>query len=228
MVQKRGALPAATFGISSLGAADSVLQGLRRGVARLAFSDSKLRSAGLAFLLHGPRRLDPALEVHRAPIMAWAKTVWEGAMTLADMNSAVDWAAARANHSRRPWLTVVSPAGALVLTLRRIGWAVLSAVEWLDDRRRLVRLNEVCPRSLLKLVDAAVVRWTWRTLANDHPEMELLDNGADLGSLQKLLGIKGSCQAQQPSDWGCLHAACLEATVTGAALPEDALSDRAG
>ena len=210
-VHARGAVPASLFGVSVLGIADEPLKQVRQAAAAVAFQHSKLRSMILSFLVGPKSCVDPAVHAHTQPLGAWARAVWSRQLPLQQMDLAVAWAKSRHDGAQRPWLRVVGPAGATVTSLRRIGWEPLSASVWVDDRGIQVSLLDSSPKTVIKLVHEAVRRWSWRQLAQHHPELAHLEHGAYVEPLRKLLG-SGTSGA-----WGPKERASAEAVITGAA-----------
>ena len=191
-VHARGAIPAATFGVSVLGMADAPLRALRQASAAVAFQHSRLRSLNLSFLLLGKAGQDPAWSVHSLPLGAWARAVWGELFPLDDLFLAFEWAKSRFVGAQRPWLRVVGPAGAVVASLHRLGWQPLSAVEWVDDLGRHIHLRSSWPKSVVKWVHSAVDRWSWRQIAESHPDLAHLRDGACLEPIRGLIRKAGT------------------------------------
>ena len=100
----------------------------------------------------GTRKVDPAYDAHRGPIVAWAGA-WHdtrGPPRKGDINRKVLQqcfcrAIRRIGYRDRPWGLVRGPAGATVATLRRLGWQVISPGLWKDDRGVLIDLERWGP-----------------------------------------------------------------------------------
>ena len=200
--------------------ADAPLRALRQASAAVAFQHSRLRSLNLSFLLLGKAGQDPAWGVHSLPLGAWARAVWGGLLPLDDLFLAFEWARRRFVGAQRPWLRVVGPAGAVVASLHRLGWQPLSAVEWVDDLGRHIHLRSSCPKSVVKWVHSAVDRWSWRQIAEGHPDLAHLRDGACLERIRGLIRKAGTSLS-----WGFKEGASLEAIVTGAAPCQSRLFD---
>ena len=65
----------------------------------------------------------------------------------------------------RPWAAVRGPAGAVVATLRRIGWTAWSSRVWVTDQGTVIDLLRTSPASLGVLVDRAIEQWLHRKWA---------------------------------------------------------------
>ena len=169
------------------GAADSHILSMRQSVARVRGLDSQLGSMRLGFLLRPHDRDDPAIFAHTLPLCAWARTVWNCSVPSEDLQSVFYWAERRRETSASPWQRVVGPSGATMTSLARLGWTALSATEWITDLSVFIDLRLVCPKTVSKLVRAAVVRWTWRQLAKDRPDLAHLEGGAELKPIVDLL-----------------------------------------
>ena len=66
---------------------------------------------------------------------------------------------------------VFGPAEAIIVTLRRIGWFVISATEWETDHGRRINLRLLSPALVQSLVREAVQCWRWRQVAMTLPAL---------------------------------------------------------
>ena len=100
----------------------------------------------------------PAYDARRGPIVAWASAWFEtaqkrpGCVPACVLRGCFMRALRRLGGAARPWRLVQGPAGAVVATLRRLGWEVLSPSLWLDDRGVSVDLQRWGPVYVGKLI----------------------------------------------------------------------------
>ena len=99
---------------------DSLLRRFRRLAAGTTKKRVQGRSLELDLALSGVKRLEPAFETHRQPVFAWAAVVWDQTAPVGLLQASLD-DRPRLENCKFPSATVVGPAGALQLTLRRIG-----------------------------------------------------------------------------------------------------------
>jgi len=211
-----GLTPAGLYANSVTGLPPSQLLKMRR----LARQGGSLRSAGrnltLDLLMVGPKH-DPAYKANRDPIIAWHKALW-------DQRIPRPWQAVAFSYAiklprKRTWSHVRGPSGAVVATLRRIGWEPRSVNRWVTHRGP-INLLEVCPASLSKLVDEATTAWLFRDLALSTPGLDFLANGCCVEALHGLLKPKGE-------DWTPKHVGVMRALVANGIWTQDRLC-RAG
>ena len=90
-------------------------------------------SATLQFIFAKKRRYDPIYAALELPILYWARQAFaddeQSTMQEAWQKQIVRLRA----HKRRPWKAVAGPAGALLLSLRQVGWITSSAFNWKTD-----------------------------------------------------------------------------------------------
>ncbi len=101
-----------------------------------------------------------ASEVYKGqPLVAWASQVWEGHIGAALLDGSMLHQAARLAGEANVWKLVIGPAGVVLATCSRIGWAVTSARVWVTDLGLSLDFRAVSPDTVGRLVDAATRRW---------------------------------------------------------------------
>ena len=126
----RSSAPMVTHGTRVIGLQPSVLDRMKRTLAVALPHRGKSASLSLRFLTSPTFRLEPSFAACEAPLLFWCRLAFDGrddrSLTF-EMNRAWRRQAIRLGWSKRPWSLVAGPAGAVVLTLKRLGWAASSA-----------------------------------------------------------------------------------------------------
>ena len=211
-VGRLGLQPALTYGATVLGRSDTQLHQIRATVGATMFTDTARRSLTLSFLLENGRQ-DPAHMLIRLPLLEWAKAVWTKRVPLRILDGALARAQAVQQQRSHPWASVVGPGGAVVATLRRIGWQATSAAMWTTHDGTVLDLaDDISPRSLQSLIAKAVERWQYQQVAQ-HEGLEHLRHGIHIGPIKKVIS---SLTARQLTK----EASGLRSTVIGAQWPQ--------
>ena len=139
---KTGAAPAIRYGACATGASKAVIKAARR-FACGAFEECRGRSAFARLQLAD---FDIGALLALDPVIEWAKAVWDGSVERQELKDA--WkgamttvASVKASQSFRK---VVGPAGAMVASVRRMGWATPSPFHLMDEDSVLLDLDVVC------------------------------------------------------------------------------------
>ena len=114
-------------------------------------------------------KADPAFEAHTSVAQHWAQAVWNTWLPTDDLQASIDYARGRIEKCPQPWAVVTGPAAALICTLERLRWKVISAVRLITDEGKEVDLRVTPPIVIKRMVEAAVRRWRWRNVAEAHP-----------------------------------------------------------
>ena len=101
--------PTATYGAAYWGVPDSYIRALRRQVSNVHGQPSRFRSTTLLCALGAEGLVDPAYQAHALPILAWARTIWLGRKSLADLDAVLDWSMTRSAEHSEPWRYVTGP-----------------------------------------------------------------------------------------------------------------------
>ena len=198
-VARGGPRAAMVFGAAVQGATDEMLRRIRSTTGSCAFGPLGGASLTMRFMLSETRRLDPVFDLTLRPLLAWAVGIWSGApdmkrrMAVA-FQQAVDFVVAGGCLDKR----APGPTTAVLTSLARVGWRAEKFKVWVTDRGQVINLEQVCPKSMLKLGEIAVERWQWRWLVGRYPEeFADYDHGGDVKMLKGALGPKSPLTAGQ-------------------------------
>ena len=141
---KTGAAPAFRYGASVYGASNAAVKAVRgfmcqvRGEMRGRSTFARLEVAGY----------DVGAEMATDPIFSWAAAAWDG--LVADSDRFVTWKRAHVvvGVSKRRFAAVEGPAGAMLASCMRIGWAAPSHNVFRTARGLMLDLREVCPSQI--------------------------------------------------------------------------------
>ena len=178
---KTGAKPSITFGATVTGISDSMFKQARRLVAAAAGCAGNGRSITLSMLLSDGSSngcLDPAFAFTEGPAKAWAREIWDGIIPFAVLDRSMQRASASLHRARQPWRRVRGPAGALLLTLRRIGWTIPHARCFRSELGDSINLLDYSPHDVGLLVHRGVLRWLWKLSAAELGCAELAEGVA--------------------------------------------------
>ena len=114
------------------------------------------------------------------------------------------------------WNAIEGPAGATLMTLKRIGWKHTAWDTWITDLGTQVVLNSFCPRTVEQLVIDATERLSHSEIAKQMG-LPRLANGILLEPIVQLVR-KTTGTDEQP--WGRAEAAHLRSTVVGGQWPK--------
>ena len=95
-------------------------------------------------------KADPALEAHTSVAQHWAQAVWNAWLPVDDLQASGDYARGRIDKAQQPWAVVTGPAAALICTLDRLEWRVVSAVLLVTDEGKEVDLRVPPPPMSLR------------------------------------------------------------------------------
>ena len=149
-IMRTGGVAALVHGEGSTGVAPSMLAAQRRSVNAAAAPQSGLGGQELEFsmmIADGSKtgKADPAFEAHASVAQHWAQAVWNAWLPVDDLQASVDYARGRIDKAQQPWAVVTGPAAALICTLDRLEWRVVSAVLLVTDEGREVDLRVTPP-----------------------------------------------------------------------------------
>ncbi len=160
-VVSRGVKPAAMYGAPVHGVSDSELGTLSALTAFATSPNTKGTSRTLKLLVAD----DPAVVANTAVLGQWAAAVWRACgprqrrrrtdPTPLLMDSALKKAEKQMEKADYSWQAVAGPAGAAVLTARRIGWRYASGFRIQDERGNLLDMATTDPRGICAAVERA-------------------------------------------------------------------------
>jgi hypothetical protein len=164
----RSSAPMVTHGSRVIGMQPSVLDRMKRTLAVALPHRAKSASLSLRFLTAPTFRLEPSFAACEAPLLFWCKLAFDARgdrSVIFEMNRAWRRQAIRLGWSKRPWSLVAGPAGAVVLTLKRLGWVASTAFNWKTQDGVCLDIRDDAPKSIRKLIFEAVEKCLWREWA---------------------------------------------------------------
>ena len=145
-----------------MGMADSHLQLARRVVARALAPEAGGKDPNL--VLHfgdGPSgTADPAFDAHYQPVMQFCTCMWQSWQPLGKIDDAIRDARVRINAAKiSPWQVVTGPISAMLASLDRLKWHVVSSQVLVDDQGTVFNTLRDPPVVIGAAVKQAVRRW---------------------------------------------------------------------
>ncbi len=130
-------------------------------------------------MLQTPSLLDPTYPATAEPLLMGEKTRFGGDERARSALSQA-WRAqiALVGMASEPWKGVTGPAGAVIASLRRIGWAAPGPGTWRQKDGGMISLADTAPAAIKAMLARATEAALWAALADRHPELELLREGA--------------------------------------------------
>ena len=159
-ITRSGAEAGAVWGTGSVGLSPGPMRRLRALVAKALPHVRPGQGKQTTMLIMTSRKgraMEPGRIVAAQVAQAWAEAVWMAEMPLGIMTTVLRKSMQDLRGAASPWNRAYSPAHVLILTLRSIGWQVISATEFRDARKTHWDLLTVSPACLGQLVqrDAA-------------------------------------------------------------------------
>eukprot|EP00971_Amphidinium_carterae_P329372 6461773-Amphidinium_carterae.1 len=160
---RAAALAKGLWGAEVNGLAGGVFRSYRARVARQLWKLPRRTHVHLYMCARDDGSADPA-KVHVGNMLCnWSRLVRSGLVSDTVLWAALGGSAERLATARcNPWARVFGPAGALLMTLHRMGWHVLAPAKFLDERGSLVCLWAESLSSLRVKAAAAVDTWALR------------------------------------------------------------------
>ena len=91
-------------------------------------------------------------------VLHWAQAVWNTWLPVHGLQTSIEYARERISKAVQPWAVVTGPAAALLCTLHRVGWTVVSATELCTDEGKSYDLSTSLP---------SLSTVPWRSLSGD-------------------------------------------------------------
>ena len=151
-ILRTGAAPAMRYGASIVGASSRVIAKVRRFACAVRGQMGR-RSAFARLKL---AQYDPGMLLAVDPIVDYAKAVWDGLVSKAELQDAWRRAMTTVCTAKYPFQAVVGPAGAMVASALRIGWKIPAPHVLRMEDGELLDLTEVCPGVIQQYAERAL------------------------------------------------------------------------
>lgn len=183
MVRAAGT-PAVMYGCEVMGLSDSALHLARTKVAGAAAASAGGKNPALVLhMLDGPAgTMDPAFEAHAAPVLFWATAVWCMWFTREQLALAFQQASLKLaqREGSSCWNLVTGPTAALLASLKRIGWLMPNAFEFIDDAGTVWSCEGNSPGAIAAACRDSVRRWRIKGIGAILPG--LIPTACDVGA----------------------------------------------
>ena len=152
----------------------------------------------------------------------WCKGFWDVRVPKVLMGLAWSAAVRAVDNVKHAWQAVKGPAGAVLATMKRIGWSpvrgkyVASFVEW-KTPFGVIDIRKVCPTAVGDLVDRSTEAALWRAEASRNSKLDHLANGANIQPILKLL------QGPDSAEWGAVEKGQLRSLCALGQWPQERL-----
>ena len=167
------AAPSFLYGVEVSGVADAMQQQGRSVAARAAAPAGGGKNPDIVlYILDGAAgAMDPAFDAHVLPVKHWALAWWEHWFAHEFLDLVYRAACARLGEGHWSWHRVAGPASALLMSLRRIGWEMLSAMEVVDDVGQCWHFVMDSPAAIAAACRQSVRRWRLARLTAALPHL---------------------------------------------------------
>ena len=221
-VLRTGGISAMTFGQRVIGVSDSALLQQRRAAVSATCDRACGADLDLALIVADGTTIgaaDPAFEAHIGVVYMWSLAVWESWIPPLVLDRLVAATQRRLSTAKRIWTVVYGPAAALVASLARLEWKVVSATCFTTDEGIDLDLVRDSPGYVRGVVGKSVERWRWRRVDDRYPPLR--DGSAGVGAWWKpiLIVLKEPCT----DTWTYQHKAALKSAIIGRQWPQQRL-----
>ena len=143
-VVKTGAGPGFRYGAATYGATNSAIKAVR-SFACNAIGEMRGKSTFARLTLAD---YDAGGLMAIDPIVQWAKAVWDGLVPRDGMRCSWKKAMIQVAGADRPFGAICGPAGAMIASAQRIGWAIPSPFHMIIGGGALICLDDTSPRDV--------------------------------------------------------------------------------
>ena len=136
--------PAVSYGVETVGMADTHLNRVRSAIARAAAPAGSGKSFDAILWAYDGTSgtLDPAFDAHVLPLSYWATAWWQRWRPAGALSEALKKAQRKlSGPNRTMWARVTGPTTAVVATARRLGWAFITPSKIKTDLVRILDLQ---------------------------------------------------------------------------------------
>ena len=170
-VVRAATVPAVAYGARVIGVPPLVLRWMRSFIRAGLPDRAGGTSATLQLLLAPHSRADPTYITTEAPLTFWATAAFGDEGGHKQQQAAWKKQVVRLGRQERPWTAVAGPAGALVLTLRALGWAASSAFAWKTESGLTLDIRTEAPSTIIKFARLSATKRIWREWALEKSAM---------------------------------------------------------
>ncbi len=227
---RAAATPAICYGADIMGMADSTLDLARSQVCSAASPPAKGRSVDVTlWMLDGAAgTMDPGFDAVVLGLRHWCYAWWEKWFTPAVLTGAFDCTTNAINFQKEvAWNKVAGPMAAMLLSLKRVGWALPCADEVIDHNGHKWSFRCDSPAIILQAGKKAVRNWRLEKIGRllpglipDKPDCAQSDCGSgsflvDFADVLKTLSKKKGPSEAYPL-WDPKYRGDLLSAVSGA------------
>jgi hypothetical protein len=213
-ITQAGTLAGAVWGCGVDGLTPTALNRIRQALGRTTPGTAHGRSLTIDIALTQGK--DPFLRATTAPVQLWGAAVWNGWVSIRDLQVGLMNTMERLGGMKSPWAAARSPIDAFVLSMARIGWNTTNCVT-VTRGTRSIRLDRVPPAAAMLILECEANKAVWEKLG-EQPGYAGLGEPC-LAPIRSLL--KRSCC----NDWTFLHRSALRSHAVGSQWPQQRLYD---
>ena len=190
-VVKAGLGPSWLHGAQVHGVSDTVLARQRTVAASVAGHVNGQSATMLLMMLDSPR-VDPIYLATESAVKPYLCIVWQHEISFSSLERA--WRAMKqAGAPECSWRRATGPIMACWLSLRRIGWGMLSPFVWHTDMNEQVVITKMAPLQVVQMLRDSIFRWQWARVAQHIPGADT-ESPRWLRPLRRLMSGKLSVQ----------------------------------
>ena len=166
--------PSITYGIEITGVSNDHLHTMRSVVARSLAPPGGGKNTDLILLTADADTgtVDPAFDAHVLPLKFWSLAIWEQWRSNEELSNAVANVRAKLQSCKSAWAVCTGPIAALLASVSRIGWTMLSHSSFLDDRGQKLDLCLDPPAVITRAAQDSVRRWRLARVAHSFHCLE--------------------------------------------------------
>jgi len=205
-IVQAGIKPAMLWGSGVTGVNNTCLRAMRQMARAGVILNTKGRSLTLDLMLLGDK-FDPVYWATEAPVKWWLCELRRSTKLKGQMLRAFGGAIRDVGTAKNPWSLVRGPAGAVVASLRRVGWKCKTAHLWVTHKGE-VNVLTTAKAEVLHMLAEAILIWQWQQVTKGSQKLK------GIGPAPSLEGIRG-CLQRAGKDWTWRQIGCLRSAAAG-------------